>query len=305
MLVDGNPVPYRCMLRGKFKKDLQTKKDKLYTYDLATVGDRVEFDPGTGGTGFIHKIHDRRNYLSRKALKIKGANYRGERLEQVIAANTDKLFIVSSTQQPKFNNRLIDRIIVAGESARVDTAVVINKMDLCGEDDEIHAWIELYREIGYKVFPVSAKINEGIDDLRDELSGFRNVFWGQSGVGKSSVLNSLFPALNLKTGDVSTFSQKGRHTTVTCVLNRIDENTDVIDTPGIREIDPYGISKENLSHYFREFAEFIPSCRFNTCTHFHEPECAVRDAAERGDIPPERYESYLNLLNTVEDDIFF
>lgn len=292
------------MLRGRFRKDLQMKKDKMYMLDLVIVGDEVEFEMNQDGTGFIYQVNDRKNYVSRKAPKAKGASYRGERYEQVIASNVDNLFIISSVNMPKFNNRLLDRIIVVGECAKLNVNIVINKMDL-DDDGDIQFWIDLYRNIGYNVFPVSVKAHRGIEDLKSVFDKKVNLFWGHSGVGKSSLLNTLFPALNFKIGDISDYTSKGKHTTVTSILKKVAPETYIIDTPGIREIDPYGITKENLGHYFNEFVIYFENCRFNTCTHYHEPQCGVIEAVENGEISKERYHSYLNLLDTIEDDMFF
>ncbi len=293
----------RCSLKGKFKKDFQLKKDKLYQRDIATVGDNIEFDINEDGTGVIHTILNRKNYLSRKSPKIRGASYRGERLEQIIAANFENLFIVSSSFEPSFNNKVIDRLIVAGESAHLYINIVINKVDLGRE--EVNDWAGLYSEIGYKVFLVSALKNEGINELRKHLTNKKNLFFGHSGVGKSSIINALFPDLNLRVGEISTYTDKGTHTTVTSIMIKVKENTFVIDTPGIREIEPFGIRKEDLGHYFIEFSPFINECKFNTCTHYHEPGCAVIKAVEDEKISFERYESYLKMLETIEEDIIF
>lgn len=272
--------------------------------DVAAVGDFVKIDLNKDGTGAIYEIEKRRNYLSRKAIKMKGASYRGERFEQIIASNIDNLFIVSSITKPAYNNKVIDRIIVAGESSQINTFVIINKIDI-DSGSEAKNWEELYSSIGYKVFLTSAKKKTGFDELKQELEGKVNLFWGPSGVGKSSILNELFPKLALGTADVSEYSSKGKHTTVTSTLNKVGNNTFVIDTPGIREIDPYGIKKEDLGHYFIDFSPHFLDCRFNTCTHFHEPGCAVVEAVEKGIINELRYESYLNLLDTIEDDMNF
>ncbi len=294
----------RCTLRGKFKKEFNLKKDKLYTTDIAVVGDYVIFEMNDDGTGVISAVEKRRNYLSRKAPKIKGSGYRGERLEQVISANMDNMFVVSCTSEPDFNNKVIDRLIVAGESAHLDVFIIINKIDL--DDDKVmREWEKLYSDIGYKVFLTSAENGEGLPELKEQFSGKKNLLWGQSGVGKSSILNQLFPGLNLRVGEISSYTDKGTHTTVTSVMIKVAENTYVIDTPGIREIDPFGIRKEDVGHYFMEFGNYINECRFNTCTHQHEPGCAVIRAVEEGVISAERYDSYLRLLETVEEDILF
>ena len=212
--------------------------------------------------------------------------------------------IITSVSNPKFNNRLLDRILVAAESSKINPIIVINKIDL--EDSEFYEeWYELYNEIGYQVFLTSVTGNIGLFELKDRLMGNVNLFCGQSGVGKSSILNGLYPKLNLKVGDVSAVTQKGRHTTVSAVLKHVDNETVVIDTPGIREFAPYGIEKHDLAHYFIEFLPYINECKFSTCTHYHEPGCAVVEAVDNGEIDVQRYYSYLNLLETIEDETVY
>lgn len=294
-----------CSLRGKFQKEFELKKDKLYTLDIAAVGDFVSYELNVDGTGVIEKILERKNHISRKAPRIKGASYRGERLEQIVAANVDNLFIVASIKKPAFNNRSIDRLLVAAESSHIKPYIIINKTDLDKHNTSVK-WKEFYEKIGYKVFLTSLKNKQtNLEVLRNTLNKKVNLFWGHSGVGKSSILNSLYPTLNFKVKDVSSYSNKGTHTTVTVRMEKVEENTFIIDTPGIREIDPYGITKENLSHYFIEFFPFIHDCKFNTCTHHHEPGCAVIKAVENSEISEERYQSYLNLLDSIEDDLHF
>lgn len=299
---DGNQI--RCSLRGKFKKEFGFKADKLYKLDIAAVGDTVDYELNYDGSGVINSILPRKNYLSRKVPKLKGAGTRGERLEQIVASNIDNLIIITSRKLPEFNNRMLDRLIVTGESSHINVKIVINKSDLSNEK-EIDDWIDLYTGIGYDLFQTSAKEKTGIDKLRAALSGSVNLFWGQSGVGKSSLLNLLYPQLDLRTGEISNSTSKGKHTTVTSLLKKVDIDTFIIDTPGIREIDPYGIRKEDLGHFFIDFLQFINECKFNTCTHHHEPGCAVINAVNNGMIHPERYKSYLNILETIEDDMNF
>ena len=192
--------------------------------------------------------------------------------------------------------------MVVGESSNVNCVIVINKIDL-DENQEYKYFANLYGKIGYQVVETSSIKKIGLDKLKNILTNKINLVWGQSGVGKSSLLNSIFPNLNLKVGEISQSTSKGKHTTVTSILKKLDSSTYVIDTPGIREIDPYGITKEDLSHFFVEFKPFINECKFNTCTHFHEPDCAVRVAVENKLISEERYQSYLNILETIEDDM--
>jgi ribosome biogenesis GTPase len=294
----------RASLKGKFKKEFNLKKDKLYKTNIAAVGDFVNYELNDDGTGVINAILERKNYLSRKAPRIKGASYRGERLEQIIAVNIDYLFIISSVKEPSFNNKVIDRFMVSGESSHIPVILIINKTDL-DKNNSVDSWVELYRNIGYKTIKTSAITGEGIKQVKDLLPGKKSLFWGQSGVGKSSVINKMFPGLNLTTGKISSYTDKGTHTTVTTNMIKVEENTFIIDTPGIREIDPFGIKKEDLGHYFLDFTDYIYGCRFNTCTHYHEPGCAVAEAVNNKEISEYRYDSYLRILETIEDDIIF
>lgn len=199
----------------------------------------------------------------------------------------------------------MDRLLVVGESSHLNITIILNKADL-DWNEEIDYWYSLYSKIGYKVIKTSAKAGDGMNEIKNQMCEKKNLFWGQSGVGKSSILNFLYPSLKLNVGEISSFNQKGTHTTVTSLMVQVDENeTFIIDTPGIREIDPYGIREEDLGHYFIEFEDYLNNCRFNTCTHNHEPGCAVKDAVENENISAERYESYLRILETIESDILF
>jgi ribosome biogenesis GTPase len=304
ILPDNSDEVIRASLRGKFKKDFHLKKDKQYITDIVVVGDRVGFELNKDGTGIIEKIDKRKNYLSRKAPRLKGASYRGERLEQIIASNIDKLIIVASVYEPSFNNKTIDRFLVAAESSLIKPVIVINKIDL-DDDNRIKDFASLYSDIGYSTILTSCINGQNIEEVKNLMEGNVSILWGQSGVGKSSLLNLIYPGLNLETGEISVSTSKGKHTTVTVSMHKINEDTFIIDTPGIREIDPYGIKKEDLSHYFIDFLPFINNCKYNTCTHNHEPLCAVEEAVINGFISEERYDSYLRLLDTIEDDILF
>jgi len=281
------------------------RKDKLYKLDIATVGDVVEYSLNEDKSASITGIEERKNYLSRKAPRIKGSGFQGERLEQIIAANIDQIYILVSVINPKFNNRFVDRLIVAAERSGIQAKIIINKIDL-DKKIKYQEWKSLYEKIGYEVFPLSALEKIGIDSLRKDMIDKKTLFWGPSGAGKSSILNSCYEDLKLKVGEISNYHDKGKHTTVTSYLIKVDNrNTFVLDTPGIREINPYGITNEDLSHYFIEFNEHRSNCRFNTCTHHHEPGCGIIAALEKGLIDIRRYESYLNILESIEDDVLF
>jgi len=295
---------HRCSLRGKFKKEYSRKKDKLYVTDIAVVGDIVEFELNQDGSGVINTIDNRSNYLSRKAPKTKGASYRGERLEQIIASNIDQIIIITSVHNPDFKNRTLDRFLVAAESAHLNCQIVINKSDLDTNKKMVH-WNDLYQQIGYNVTITSAVSKVGLDELKRLLLKNKSLFFGQSGVGKSTILNLIYPHLNLKIGEISNYDDKGSHTTVTSSMIQVEEDTYIIDTPGVREIDPYGIKKEDLGHYFIDFTDYLSKCRYNTCTHYHEPDCGVISAVETGKINEFRYDSYLRILNTIEEDLLF
>jgi len=276
----------------------------LFFRDFITVGDEVDYEMNKDETGFIFNINTRKNYISRKMPKIRGASYRGERLEQVIAANISKAFIVTSIDEPVFNNKTVDRFLVTCGCCSVNPVLIINKSDLDSKN-EIEHWKNFYEKTGYKVIVTSTINTFNISELKNFLSGNVSLFWGQSGVGKSSLLNILFPELKLKTADISRLTSKGTHTTVTSQMFASDENTFIIDTPGVREIEPYGIRKGDLGHYFIEFKNFISDCKFHTCTHEHEPGCAVQSAVADGKISELRYDSYLRMLATIEEDIHF
>ena len=289
-----------CRLPGRFKNKYHLKQNKQYVLDIVTVGDRVKISLNKDGRGEITKIMERENYFSRKAPLLKGTAGKGERLEQIFASNLDNIVIVTSANHPSFNNRLTDRIIVAAESSNINVKVIINKSDI-GNEEEIGYWKEIYEACGYEVLVTSFLTNSGLYQLKELLANSINLFCGQSGVGKSSLLNGLYPELDFKVGEVSESTFKGKHTTVASVLKVVDDNTIIIDSPGIREFAPYGLKKEYLAHYFADMEPFINNCKFNTCTHQHEPGCAIIDAVEKEEIAFERYYSYLNILENLED----
>lgn len=278
---------HRARLRGKFKL-----KGMKVSNPLA-VGDRVEFDVETTGedTAVIHKIEDRENYIIRKS------THKAEHAH-IIAANLDQALLIATLVSPRTSFGFIDRFLVTAEAYGIPIVIVYNKTDLYDEDmQEYQRQIAyLYERIGYKVMAVSAHTNEGIDELKELLHGKTSLFSGHSGVGKSTLINLIVPDLDLKTSEISGFSDKGVHTTTFAEMFEIDPETFIIDTPGIKELGIVDIPKQELGHFFPEMRERLNQCRFNNCTHFNEPGCAIVEAVRKNEIALTRYESYLSML---------
>lgn len=290
--------PVVCQLRGKLKEDY---KDT----DLVAIGDRVTIETLPDGTGTIIAVEDRERVLSRVA-PSSAVGTSAER-EQVIIANPDQAIFVFAATNPDPNPRLLDRFLVAGEKAEIsDICVVVNKVDLmAGRLDEIRALFAVYEKIGYPVLFVSAKTGEGIRALHDRLVGKISVFTGPSGVGKTSLLNAIEPELGRRVNEVSRATTKGRHTTRYSELVPLSEGGYLADTPGIRSISPWDVEPDELDGYFVEIAEYVPACKFQDCTHTHEPGCAVLAAVEQGAISEERYDSYLRLREMLEGEYVY
>ncbi|MBQ0015972.1 MAG: ribosome small subunit-dependent GTPase A [Bacteroidales bacterium] len=288
---DGHTLD--CRLRGGYRL-----KGSKQTNPIA-VGDYVRYEVQLDGTGVIQDIEDRNNYIIRKATKLSKQTH-------VIAANLDMLCVVATLGYPRTSTGFIDRLLVTAQAYHIPACLIINKIDLyTGRQDLLDAHqhlVEIYRNVGYPVYEVSAKQAIGLDALSAAISGSTVLFSGHSGVGKSALLSALCPELHLKVGDISTSNLKGCHTTTFAEIYpvRLDQHphatTCLVDTPGIKEFGMVDIEPWQLSHYFPEMQSLISQCRFATCTHTHEPQCAVKNALERGLIAPERYASYLAML---------
>ena len=249
------------------------------------AGDRVEVVADRGRT-LVDRVLPRRGYLSR----LRG------RKEQVIVANVDQVVIVAAAAEPRFRPRLIDRLIVAAERARFAPVIVINKIDRVEDRTPLVEKVALYRGLGYAAFVASAVTGEGVDELREVLRGKISAAAGPSGVGKSSLLNAVQPGLVIRTAPISDRWGKGVHTTTGVTLHPLVVGGYYADTPGVRAFAIAGLPAADVAVLFREFQPFIDSCRFNSCTHDHEPECAVQIAVVNGKISFERYESYLKII---------
>lgn len=277
-----------CEVRGRLL--LERTRDTL-----VAVGDRVWVNPSGAQQGLIERIDERHSRLSRQDPSSPVA------AEDVILANPDQVLIVFAAAQPEPHLRMLDRFLVAAEANELPAVICVNKVDLIGEE-EARSLFGIYERIGYPVIYASAEQRLAIDTLRAALADRVTVFTGPSGVGKSSLLNALEPALDLRVGDLREVAAKGKHTTRAAHLLPLPlgEETYVADTPGIRELGFYDVDPANLQFYFVEMKPFLHDCHFPGCTHDHEPECAVRRAVEQGAIAAERYDSYLRMLHGEE-----
>jgi ribosome biogenesis GTPase len=254
--------------------------------NVVAPGDRVWFRPGGEGgeEGLIEKVEARRGTITR--------GYR--RHKHVIAANVDQVLIVSAFEEPGLKLPLIDRYLISAETGGVRPVVVLNKADLV--DTTLYQWVVgLYTQLGYETILASAADGRGVARLRALLSEGTTAVSGQSGVGKSSLLNVIQPGLNLRVREVSGWTAKGKHTTTTAELIRLEAGGYVVDTPGLRQFELWGVEPRELSGHFVEFRAYLPLCKFPDCSHTHEADCAVKDAVHWGQIHFGRYESYLKL----------
>lgn len=282
----------KCRLKGKFK----TKELKI-TNPIA-VGDKViyEIENESEQTGVITEILPRENYIIRKSVHKTAHG-------QLIASNLDQAMIIATLTSPRTSLGFIDRFLVAAESFRIPAVVVFNKTDLLNEEGLLYQQelVEIYEKIGYECLQTSTTENLNIDKFEFALKDKKTLLSGHSGVGKSSLVNALNPALDIRTAEISTFANKGIHTTTFAQMFEIQRNSYIIDTPGIKELGLMDISPTELSHYFPEMRNFLNQCKYNNCLHTHERTCAVRDAVESGEIAECRYQSYLSMMENDDD----
>lgn len=281
---DGQEV--QCKLRGNFRL-----KDIRSTNPIA-VGDLVLFALQPDGTGVINEIEERRNYIIRKSSNLSKDSH-------IIAANIDLCFLVVTLKQPETSTVFIDRFIASAEAYRVPVCLVINKIDIYNEDELTYmdGLANLYEYIGYPCIKVSSITGEGIELLRKKMENKIILFSGHSGVGKSTLINTLIPGIHLKTGNVSDYHNKGKHTTTFSEMAPIPSGGYLVDTPGIKGFGIYDMQREEISHYFKDIFEFSRNCKFNNCIHVNEPNCAVLEAVNKHEISESRYNSYLSMLN--------
>jgi len=279
-----------CKVKGNFRLR------GIRSTNPVAVGDRVTVVPNAEGSAFITEIEDRRNYVIRKSINLSKQSH-------ILAANVDQALLVITVTRPQTSTTFIDRFLASAEAYRVPVVLVFNKSDLLDDDNRYYQQmlITLYETIGYQCLAISAETGEGVDALRDLVNSKVTLLSGNSGVGKSTLINRLVPGANLKTAEISDAHQTGQHTTTFSEMIPIGDGW-LIDTPGIKGFGTFDIEPEELTSYFREIFRFSSGCRFSNCTHTHEPGCAVLKALEDHYIAQSRYQSYLSMLDDKNEN---
>lgn len=278
---------FDCRIKGKFRtKDIQT------TNPLA-VGDKVEFEMEPGQeTGVITKLYDRKNYIIRKAINL-------SKQAQILAANLDQAFLIVTLASPRTSLGFIDRFLVTAEAYDIPASLIFNKLDLFSDEglEFLNEYKSIYTNIGYPCYEVSATEGTNVEQVKEALKNKVTLFSGHSGVGKSTLTNTILPDLNLRTTEVSEWHDKGMHTTTFAVMYELPSGGFLIDTPGIRELGIIDIEPQELGDFFPEIRNRRHNCKFHNCRHINEPGCAVLQAVENGEIESSRYDSYLSIYH--------
>lgn len=279
-----------CKIKGNFRL-----KGIRSTNPIA-VGDRVKITLNAEGTAFITEIEDRKNYIIRRASNLSKQSH-------IIAANLDQCMLIVTVNYPETSTTFIDRFLASAEAYRVPICLVFNKTDRYSEEESsyLDALIHLYTHIGYPCLKISALNETGLDEIKQALKGKITLLSGHSGVGKSTLINAILPEQSLKTGEISTAHNTGMHTTTFSEMFPLEEGGYLIDTPGIKGFGTFDMEEEEIGHYFKEIFEFSANCKYNNCTHRHEPGCAVREAVEKHFISESRYTSYLSMMEDKEE----
>ena len=284
-----------CKIKGNFRLR------GIRSTNPIAVGDRVTIQtppPSSGATGggFITEIEDRKNYIIRKSINLSKQSH-------ILAANVDQALLIITVSKPETSTTFIDRFLASAEAYRVPVILIYNKSDLLNEEERHYQqmMINLYETIGYECRAISAQTGEGVEELRPLLHGKITLLSGNSGVGKSTLINRLVPGANLRTADISDAHQTGMHTTTFSEMINLSPGF-LIDTPGIKGFGTFDMEREELTSYFKEIFEFSKQCRFSDCTHTHEPGCAVLKAVEDHYIAQSRYQSYLSMLDDKDEN---
>ena len=282
---------FNARLRGKLKQSGLRLTNPIAAGDRVTLKNQRDEE----GNHVIEDILPRTNYVSRKSTNL-------SKEMQILAANIDQLFIIVTLKEPKTHPLFIDRFLVAAESFRIPVTLLFNKVDLYTkvEVDLYKALSEMYERIGYPCYQIQSTDKKSVEFLKKLMQGKQVMLGGNSGVGKSSIVNALDASVQLKTGEISAAHQQGKHTTTFAEMHKLSFGAYVIDTPGIRSFGLVDLEKEHLGHYFPEIRQLMKECKFNDCKHFNEPECAVIKAFEEARMAPERYLSYLSILQNQD-----
>jgi ribosome biogenesis GTPase len=274
-----------CKIKGSFRLK------GIRSTNPVVIGDRVAIEDSSEGTAFITHIEERRNYMIRRASNLSKQSH-------ILAANIDLAILVITINYPETTTVFIDRFLATAEAYRIPVQLVFNKIDRCDADDleYLDGLVNLYGTVGYPCLKMSAVSGQGIDELTGTLSGKITLLSGHSGVGKTTIINRLLPAANLRTAGISEYHRKGMHTTTFSEMIPLPAGGYIIDTPGIKGFGTIEMEGAEIAHYFPELFRFSAGCRFSNCTHRNEPGCSVRKAVEEHYISESRYRSYLNIL---------
>ena len=287
----GNEI-FECRIKGKLRiKGIRTTNP-------LSVGDTVHFElqdemsESGRPMGVITKLDERRNYIIRKSVNLSKESH-------ILAANIDQAFVVATVNYPVTMLGFVDRLLATAEAYNIPAVIVFNKIDLynAAEMEKVNEWFATYHEIGYKCIATSTVTGQGIEELREMMKNKISMFMGYSGVGKSSLVNTVDSNLNQKTEIISESHKTGKHTTTFSEMFELSFGGYIVDTPGVRSFGMIDMENDDVSHFFPEIFKVSDRCKFNNCTHTHEPGCEVKKAVENGDISQSRYESYLSILN--------
>ncbi|MGF1555549.1 ribosome small subunit-dependent GTPase A [Paucihalobacter sp.] len=284
---------FKCRIKGKFRMQ------GIKSTNPIAVGDVVDFELETKNdevTGVINKIHDRKNYIVRKSVNLSKQTH-------IIASNIDQVFLLITLNNPPTFTSFIDRFLVTAEAYVIKTVLVFNKIDTYNEDEilEIKYLADLYRKIGYECVGISAVTGKSIDKIKDLMKDKVSMFAGHSGVGKSTLINTIEPGLDLKTKAISEQHMQGQHTTTFAEMFDLSFQAKIIDTPGIKGFGVVDMEPEEVGDYFPEFFKLKQDCKFNNCLHKEEPKCAVKEALDKDEIAFSRYRSYLQILEGEDE----
>lgn len=284
----GESIP--CKIKGNFRLK------GIRSTNPVSVGDLVDIELNTDHTAFITRIHERKNYIIRRSSNLSKESH-------IIAANIDQALLIISINSPSTSTTFIDRFLATAEAYRIPVSIVINKCDSFTEEDKEYAQAlcYLYRTIGYECRCISATTGEGFDFVAETIKDKITLLSGNSGVGKSTIISRILPGIDIKIGAVSTSHHKGMHTTTFSEMYPLPQGGYIIDTPGIKGFGTIDFDPNEVAHYFPEIFEISQHCRFNNCTHRHEPGCAVLKALENHEISESRYTSYLSIMSDSTD----